>query len=322
MSTPSSHNRIGADASRPPVSLLKRPRIKAPESSETIETTGLILPSARGEGMEMLTGRKETPVIRSNSPATLTTTNETIPHNLGEVGIKRVRILVLDGEHSRSSGVLSALEILRELMTRVGYDIGDNTVPPWKLFDLIVGSGDGGWVALMLGRLRMSIAHTIDEYQRIHSQVYHMTSTASAEERAILFDNLLKDLVARTSTSKNPDEPLLSPLSEMECLTVILAMTRENLASPVLFRTYSARNFHFVQNCSVRNAVRAATNLSPLFPDLIIDGQNYVTASRLGHCNPITTALSEARMMFPHSEISSIISVGSGHPGPIAYSTT
>ncbi|KAH8828822.1 hypothetical protein DL96DRAFT_1017380 [Flagelloscypha sp. PMI_526] len=292
MSTPPSRKRK-ADACFPLATVSKRPRIKAPESWEI-----------------------------NDSPAILTITNATTPRSLGEVAIKRLRILVLDGEHSHSSGVLSALEVLRELITRVGYDIGDNNVAPWKLFDLIVGSGDGGWVALMLGRLRMSIAQIIEEYQRIHEQIYHMTSTTSAEERAILFDGLLKDLVARYSTTKNPDEPLLSPLSETECLTVVLAMARENMAFPVLFRTYSARNFSFVRSCSVRSAVRAATSFSPLFPELTLDGQNYVSASRFGHCNPITTALSEAQMMFPGAEISSIVSIGCGHPGPISYSDT
>ncbi|KAH8810434.1 hypothetical protein DL96DRAFT_1472981 [Flagelloscypha sp. PMI_526] len=224
-----------------------------------------------------------------------------------------------DGEHSHSSGVLSALEILRELMMRFSYDIEDDVVP-WKVFDLIVGSGDGGWVALMLGRLRMSVAHAIEEYQRIHSQIYHKGPAISAEERAILFDNLLKDLVARVSTNTDPNEPLLSPLSEMECLTVVPAMACENLAFPVLFRTYSAREFNFVQRCSVWSAMRAATNAPPLFPKYTVDGQSYVTASRFGHCNPIVTALSEMQMMFSGAEISTIVSIGSGHPGPISYS--
>ncbi|KAH8813487.1 hypothetical protein DL96DRAFT_1505388, partial [Flagelloscypha sp. PMI_526] len=341
-------NKRKADASFPLAALSKRPRIDASESSEGDErdsspgfygyplqseatANGLMLPSVGGERFGTLAVRKERPLMRSNN-----TPHETALRNRKEVVVKRLRILVLgisdclivfplltgnsDGEHSHSSGVLSALEILRELMTRVGYDIGVQDVLPWKLFDMIVGSGDGGWVALMLGRLKMSIARTIEEYQSIHAQIHHTTFATSAEERGLLYDNLLKSFVERASTNENSDEPLLSPLSEAQCLTVVPAMASQNMASPVLFRTYSARNFHFIQNCTVRSAMRAATNVLPVFPEHIIDGQSYVAASRFGHCNPISTTLSEARMMFPDADISTIVSIGSGHPGPIAYS--
>ncbi|KAH8825991.1 hypothetical protein DL96DRAFT_128881 [Flagelloscypha sp. PMI_526] len=330
MSAPPSNKRK-ADGFSPCPTLSKRPRIDECDSSfelssypvQNIATaTGLMLPHAGGERLEMPAVHKKRLLMRSNNLTILSTTNETASRMLKEVVVKPLRILVLDGEHSHSSGVLSALEILRELTTRVGYDIGAHDVLPWEIFDLIVGSGDGGWVALMLGRLRMSIARTIEEYQRIHAQIHHTTLATSSEERSLLFNNLLRNLVERTSTSNNPDEPLLSPLSEAQCLTAVLAMASQNMTSPILFRTYSARNCHFIQNCTVWSAVRAATNVRSVFPEHTVDGQSYVAASRFGHCNPIFTALAEARMMFPDADISTLVSIGSGHPGPIAYSET
>lgn len=57
------------------------------------------------------------------------------------------RILALDDGGVR---VLSSLRILRSLMQKVG-----DEAQPYQFFDLIVGTGWGGLLALMLGRLKM-----------------------------------------------------------------------------------------------------------------------------------------------------------------------
>jgi len=66
---------------------------------------------------------------------------------------RRIRILSLDGG---GFGDLSKLLILNYLMKRVQREENLSTVPyPCDYFDLICGSSMGGFIALMLGRLRM-----------------------------------------------------------------------------------------------------------------------------------------------------------------------
>ena len=63
------------------------------------------------------------------------------------------RILCLDDGGVRS---YSSLLILRRLMRAVALrSASDSQVEPWQHFDLICGSGSGGLLALLLGRLRM-----------------------------------------------------------------------------------------------------------------------------------------------------------------------
>lgn len=63
------------------------------------------------------------------------------------------RILSLDGGGVRG---LSSLLILRELMEELGRQLNAIDTPlPCHYFDLIGGSGTGGLIAIMLGRLRM-----------------------------------------------------------------------------------------------------------------------------------------------------------------------
>ena len=73
-----------------------------------------------------------------------------------KTGISRpggARILSLD-----DGGIqcLSTLFILQQLMENVRKRLKTDTAPePWQQFDLICGSGFGGLLAIMLGRLRM-----------------------------------------------------------------------------------------------------------------------------------------------------------------------
>jgi len=63
------------------------------------------------------------------------------------------RILCLDDGGVRS---YSSLLILCTLMRAVALRAAsDRPVEPWQHFDLICGSGSGGLLALLLGRLRM-----------------------------------------------------------------------------------------------------------------------------------------------------------------------
>ena len=63
------------------------------------------------------------------------------------------RILSLDGGGVRG---LSSLLILREIMEEIGRRSQAPETPlPCQYFDLIGGTGTGGMIAIMLGRLRM-----------------------------------------------------------------------------------------------------------------------------------------------------------------------
>jgi patatin-like phospholipase/acyl hydrolase len=63
------------------------------------------------------------------------------------------RILSLDGGGVRG---LSSLMILREIMEDIGQGNGVDEPPkPCEYFDLVGGTGMGGLIAVMLGRLRM-----------------------------------------------------------------------------------------------------------------------------------------------------------------------
>ena len=77
---------------------------------------------------------------------------------------RRPKLLSLDHFGTR---ILPSLFILKKMMERISEERGPETVvEPWQVFDLIGGVGGGGIVAIMLGRLQMSLVECI---ARFHS---------------------------------------------------------------------------------------------------------------------------------------------------------
>ncbi|KAF8594149.1 FabD/lysophospholipase-like protein [Ceratobasidium sp. AG-I] len=79
-----------------------------------------------------------------------------------------ISVLSLDGGGIRG---LSSLLILQEVMKQVT-GIQDAPIYPWKYFTVICGTSTGGLIALMLGRLRMSIEAAIKAYVRLGQEIF------------------------------------------------------------------------------------------------------------------------------------------------------
>ena len=81
-----------------------------------------------------------------------------------------VRLLALDGGGVRG---LSSLMILRQLMATVD---PDSPPKPCDYFDLIGGTSTGGLIAVMLGRLRMTVDECITAYTSLSDRVFEKKS--------------------------------------------------------------------------------------------------------------------------------------------------
>jgi len=89
---------------------------------------------------------------------------------MAENETKPLRLLSIDGGGIRG---MSALLIIREMMHRIEHEERLSSTPaPHAYFDMIGGTGTGGIIALMLGRLRMSVDDAIKEYDGFVKAVY------------------------------------------------------------------------------------------------------------------------------------------------------
>lgn len=81
-----------------------------------------------------------------------------------------IRLLALDGGGVRG---LSSLMILQHLMST----INPNSPPkPCDYFDMIGGTSTGGLIAIMLGRLRMTVDECITAYTSLSDRVFEKKS--------------------------------------------------------------------------------------------------------------------------------------------------
>ncbi|KAJ5460999.1 uncharacterized protein N7458_002551 [Penicillium daleae] len=81
-----------------------------------------------------------------------------------------IRLLALDGGGVRG---LSSLMILQQLMATVD---SESPPKPCDYFDMIGGTSTGGLLAIMLGRLHMTVDECIDKYTSLSDEVFEKKS--------------------------------------------------------------------------------------------------------------------------------------------------
>jgi patatin-like phospholipase/acyl hydrolase len=82
-----------------------------------------------------------------------------------------IRLLALDGGGVRG---LSSLMILRQLMVTIDRD---SPPKPCEFFDMIGGTSTGGLIAIMLGRLNMTVDECIQAYISLAGKVFEKKRT-------------------------------------------------------------------------------------------------------------------------------------------------
>ncbi|KAJ7448125.1 acyl transferase/acyl hydrolase/lysophospholipase [Mycena latifolia] len=220
---------------------------------------------------------------------------------------KGVRVLSLDGG---GAGVLSELLILERIMYQVQATLGSDTTPtPCDYFEVIGGSGTGGIIALMLGRLRMSITASILAYEKLQPK----PKSGSAEQfKASEMEAALRQIFR---------EEKMRDLNPHACKTFVCAMHESNLNAgiPQLFRSYDTPQEPAL-DCKIWEAARATSATPGLFKPIEIGRggvrPKYMGGS-VGHNNPTSLVVAEALQMYPSQPVVLVVSVGSGHPNTI-----
>ncbi|KAH8824403.1 acyl transferase/acyl hydrolase/lysophospholipase [Flagelloscypha sp. PMI_526] len=204
---------------------------------------------------------------------------------------------------------LSELFLLREIMNRLQIVLNlDSTPFPCDHFDVIGGSGSGGLLALLLGRLRMSVETTIEHFIRFYRGLYQ--------------PNL--DKFQRSSHISETFKALCQEQTMMEhnaaCKTFVCATPAASVmgSRPELFRNYTARKYASF-DCKIWQAAQATIAYPSVFDAISIGlgwrSVSYVNSCAFGFGNPITLVVDEAKSLHPSSKEWLFLSLGAGHPG-------
>ncbi|RAL09778.1 FabD/lysophospholipase-like protein [Aspergillus homomorphus CBS 101889] len=240
---------------------------------------------------------------------------------------KPLRLLSLDG-----SGItaISQLIILKSLTLSIQQQHALAETPqPHELFDLIGGSGHGGLLALLLGRLRLSVDEAITEYrqlvQRVFSRRKHRGGNGQYSARKM--EAAIREIVARYPHARDPETKLLVEIEggaeeaadEVAggCKVFVCVRSAEAMEyarALCSYRTYRAGDY---PDLTVWQAGRAVTAYPGLFKPLAVDIEEFVDGS-LGTKNPCRMVLNEARRLFDgRRPLGCVLSLGAGRPPPV-----
>ena len=273
-------------------------------------------------------------------------------------------ILSLDGGGVRN---FSSLLILQELMREVGeierrmnpdakssaYSQLVNCVPdegltpstggtrsvlgylPCHYFDYVSGTSTGGLIAILLGRLRMSVDEAIEEYKELSTKVFEKSSAPwkrfwmkhnSTERREDLKDQFNSLPPTRLPSPQEQANQFKS--DRARCRTIVCSMKSnedKNFQTPFLFRSYDRKTSYtsrtpFERNPGDANAftiwqVARATSAAPSYFKSIhmFEARYYDAAMNLN--NPSWEVVREVSLLAKesHDAIDLLLSIGGGN---------
>ncbi|TVY60674.1 Calcium-independent phospholipase A2-gamma [Lachnellula suecica] len=234
---------------------------------------------------------------------------------------KELCLLALDGGGVRG---LSSLYILKQLMESIDPE-AEKTPLPCEYFDMIGGTSTGGLIALMLGRLGMSVDECIAEYTALSSEVFtHLQRRMDWKFRLQgRFDH--KSLEKRIKAllverGEDPDALLSSPNSSCK--------TKQTSDTVVLSSYFSRRRgLDMLNTVKFWEAARATSAATTFFDDIKIGGEGFVDGAT-GQNSPIATMWTEAGDIFKQKgaagwrledHVQCFVSIGTGVPSLQAF---
>ncbi|KAI5836290.1 FabD/lysophospholipase-like protein [Schizophyllum commune Tattone D] len=221
-----------------------------------------------------------------------------------------VRLLAFDDGGIRG---LTMLLLLRKLFLRIQQASCLPAMPlPCEYFDIIAGSGTGGFIALLLGRLRLSIETAIECYARLVRQVFAQIKGDGSFPVTPL-EKVLKEVSRRYGDGE--DTPIIDT-QPVVCKTFVCAREDDGRGNITLrrIRTYA----HPIEpglQCTLTEAVRATMGHPAFFKPLSAQrGNSTVTFLDAGdeHRNPVFDLLDEADLIYPARHIAYYLSLGAG----------
>lgn len=231
-----------------------------------------------------------------------------------------LRLLALDGGGVRG---LSALMILEQLMVAVDPDAPPK---PCDYFDMIGGTSTGGLIAVMLGRLRMSVADCIAAYLSLSKRVFckyksrhRVTIKGKAQGR---FDSeelarAVREVVAQQGLA---EDALLKDEPDATCKVFVCATSKETSETVCLtsYRTPRGNN-DLLNSAKIWEACRATSAATSFFDPIAIGryGEEFVDGAT-GANNPVREVWDQAQLVWGpeplERRVKCLVSIGTGVP--------
>ncbi|KAL1893605.1 hypothetical protein Sste5346_006436 [Sporothrix stenoceras] len=189
----------------------------------------------------------------------------------------QIRLLALDGGGVRG---LSSLMILDGLMATVD---PESPPKPCEYFDMIGGTSTGGLIAVMLGRLRMTVDECIEAYTSLSDKVFEKKSHRVKINGKLQgrFDAAkLEDTIKEILRARNLDEDELLKDVAASCKVFVCAMSKQTSDTVCLasYRSPRTKNPYLLNSATIWQACRATSAATGFFDPIVIGpfGEEFV----------------------------------------------
>ncbi|KAF4437154.1 hypothetical protein F53441_13112 [Fusarium austroafricanum] len=235
-----------------------------------------------------------------------------------------LRILSLDGGGIKGYASLLVLKrIFRTMVTENGLD---KEPLPCEVFDLIVGTSTGGLIAIMLGRLRLSIDECLLQYNKTGMAVFDnpisQTKLGKMFKKAtstVLYDiSVLQEEVRVLLESRNMERDCqFVEDSNGDACRVMVCVTRGINSRPDVLRSYiSSHPTEENYQCTIWEAASATSAAPTFFRPVKLTGGELFCDGGMRRNNPINEAVKELNRELEKEwagrSLSCLVSIGTG----------
>ncbi|KAF3107678.1 hypothetical protein TWF594_007876 [Orbilia oligospora] len=216
-----------------------------------------------------------------------------------------LRVLCLDGGGVRG---LSSLLIVKQIMQQIAPNVRNPR--PCDYFDMISGTSTGGIIAIMLGRLQMSIDECIQAYRDMAKRVFGIDTLERLARFGATKARFDAEVLERV-IKKYAGNKWMVNYYPNACKVFVVAVKSQNIdGGPKLFRTWGQRAID--EQVRIWEAVRATSAAPTFFKPMNINGVEYSDGG-LGYNNPaMLTYLEVVQTYGKGFPIKCFISVGTG----------
>jgi hypothetical protein len=234
------------------------------------------------------------------------------------------RVLCFDGGGVRG---LSSLMILHRIMDKIADDEGreHGSLRPCNYFDFICGTGTGGIIAILLGRLELTVDEAIEKYISLAQDIFEQDVTRSwtslrhirrgiARFDAKSLERKIKETVS-SCDGETEESRMYQPLQadgrrNRQCHVAVVAVLADQTKDrmPKLLKSYDPDDDYKIWE------VARATSAAPVFFDPIKIGSPPITYEddKMSFNNPARVTYEEVQRLWPHRRIGVFLSLGTG----------
>ncbi|KAF7540964.1 hypothetical protein G7054_g961 [Neopestalotiopsis clavispora] len=225
-----------------------------------------------------------------------------------------VRALALDGGGVRG---LASLHMLKAVMEKAAPN-----KKPCEVFDMIGGTSTGGLIAIMLGRLEMTVDQCIDKYTDIMKDVFNKSEHEKNRDYAWdgeFYDanNLadkIKGVIKETLGTDHPEEVLMfNPGQSCRIFCTAVPRDRANNQPPIFLRSYkNPQKMSDLPNIKLWEAAWATSAAPAYFAPITVGGIELVDGGLQAN-NPLGWLWAELVGVFGPARVTDcFLSIGTG----------